>query len=252
MCRYEQVIKNYIMTGRKENKLMAIHREKINLYKTVKKIFPKILIKDLDENERICPECHGLGVKINTRVFGVGDSLESHPYRTETLSLCPHCFNGVQKICKYCGQPYKGHCDCEGQLAEDLKAQEQKWQEIIPKAKEVDEKDVTTMLYCAENEKYYSTVDDFAEDFMYNYSELFDDLGIRPTRLWVTSEEKLHIDADAIVLDACSTLCEDAEYVCDNDSLQKLLDDWCKEQTATTTYYPCYKEYVVVHWDKYI
>lgn len=240
------------MTGRKENKLIVAHREKINLYKTVKKIFPKILIKDLDENERICPECHGLGVKINTRVFGVGDSLESHPYRTETLSLCPHCFNGVQKICKYCGQPYKGHCGCEGQLAEDLKAQEQKWQEIIPKAKEVDEKDVTTMLYCAENEKYYSTVDDFAEDFMYNYSELFDDLGIRPTRLWVTSEEKLHIDADAIVLDACSTLCEDAEYVCDNDSLQKLLDDWCKEQTATTTYYPCYKEYVVVHWDKYI
>ena len=48
------------MTGRKENKLMAIHREKINLYKTVKKIFPKILIKDLDENERICPERHGL------------------------------------------------------------------------------------------------------------------------------------------------------------------------------------------------
>lgn len=169
---------------------MAAHREKINLYKTVKKIFPKILIKDLDENERICPECHGLGVKINTRVFGVGDSLESHPYRTETLSLCPHCFNGVQKICKYCGQPYKGHCGCEGQLTEDLKAQEQKWQEIIPKAKEVDEKDVTTMLYCKENEEYYSTVDDFAEDFMYNYSELFDDLGIRPTRLWVTSEEK--------------------------------------------------------------
>lgn len=30
---------------------MAVHREKINLYKTIKKIFPKILIKDLNENE---------------------------------------------------------------------------------------------------------------------------------------------------------------------------------------------------------
>ena len=233
---------------------MAIHREKINLYKTVKKIFPKILIKDLDENERICPECHGLGMKINNQVYyGIEkNGLINFPYRTEALSFCPHCFNGVQKICRYCGQPYKHHCNCEEQLAEDLKAREQKWQETISKAKEVDEKDVTTMLYCEENEKYYSTVDDFAEDFMYNYSELFDDLGIRPTRLWVTSEEKLHIDADAIVLDACSTLCEDAEYACDNDSLQKLLDNWCEEQTATTTYYPCYKEYVVVHWDKYI
>ena len=80
------------MPGRKENISMAIHREKINLYKTVKKIFPKILIKDLDENERICPECHGLGVKINTRVFRTGDSLESYPYRTEALSLCQHWF----------------------------------------------------------------------------------------------------------------------------------------------------------------
>ena len=124
--------------------------------------------------------------------------------------------------------------------------------ETIPKAKEVDEKDVTTMLYCEENEEYYSTVDDFAEDFMYNHSELFDALGIRPTRLWVASEEKIHIDADEIVLDACSVLGEDTEYVSDNDSLQKLLDDWCEEQTATTTYYPCYKEYVVVNWDKYI
>lgn len=227
---------------------MAVHREKINLYKTVKKIFPKILIKDLNENERICPECHGLGAKINTRVFGIGDSLESCPYRTETLSLCPHCFNGVQKICKYCGQPYKGHCDCEGQLAEDLKAQEQKWQEIIPKAKEVDEKDVTTMLYCAETDEYYYTVKAFINDWLTFYSNR----RTRPARLWVASEGKIHIDADEIVLDSCSELGEDAEYVCDNDSLQKLLDDWCEEQTATTTYYPCYEEYVVVNWDKYI
>ncbi len=49
------------------------------------------------------------------------------------------------------------------------------------------------MLYCEENEEYYSTVDDFAEDFMYNHSELFDALGIRPTRLWVASEEKKFI-----------------------------------------------------------
>jgi hypothetical protein len=236
------------MINRKENVLMAVHREKINLYKTIKKIFPKILIKDLNENERICPDCHGLGVKINTRVFGTGDSLESHPYRTEALALCPHCFNGVQKICKYCGQPYKGHCDCEGQLAEDLKAQEQKWQEIIPKAKEVDEKDVTTMLYCAETDEYYYTVKAFINDWLTFYSNR----RARPIRLWVTSEGKIHIDADEIVLDACSELGEDAEYVCDNDSLQKLLDDWCEEQTATTTYYPCYKEYVVVNWDKYI
>lgn len=75
---------------------MAIHREKINLYKTIKKRFPKILIKDLNENERICPDCHGLGVKINTRVFGVGDSLEA----TLTELKLFHCVHIVLMVCK--------------------------------------------------------------------------------------------------------------------------------------------------------
>lgn len=33
--------------------------------------------------------------------------------------------------------------------------------------------------------------------------------------------------------------------------LQKLLDGWCKEQTGTATYYPCYKEYVKIDWSRY-
>lgn len=104
------------------------------------------------------------------------------------------------------------------------------------------------MLYCAETDEYYYTVKAFINDWLTFYSNR----RTKPARLWVTSEGKIHIDADEIVLDACSELGEDAEYVCDNDSLQKLLDDWCEEQTAATTYYPCYKEYVVVNWDKYI
>ena len=28
--------------------------------------------------------------------------------------------------------------------------------------------------------------------------------------------------------------------------LQEFLDKWCAKQTGTTTYYPCYKEYVRV------
>lgn len=34
------------------------HREEINLYETIQKSFPKILIKDLTEHERICPVCN--------------------------------------------------------------------------------------------------------------------------------------------------------------------------------------------------
>ena len=44
---------------------------------------------------------------------------------------------------------------------------------------------------------------------------------------------------------------EDAYEQCDIGSLQNLLDVWCKDQTGTTTYYPCYKQYVKIDWSKY-
>ena len=48
-----------------ENNCMSLtHREEVNLYETIQKSFSKILIKDLKENERICPVCNGLGMRI--------------------------------------------------------------------------------------------------------------------------------------------------------------------------------------------
>lgn len=73
----------------------------------------------------------------------------------------------------------------------------------------------------------------------------------RPVRLWITSVGKISIDAANVIEEACSDLHEDAYDQCDEGSLQKLLDDWCKEQTGTTTYYPCFKRYVEIDWSKY-
>ena len=36
------------------------------------------------------------------------------------------------------------------------------------------------------------------------------------------------------------------DYISDEKELQECLDKWCEKQTGTTTYYPCYKEYVKV------
>lgn len=41
-------------------------REEVNLHEAIQKSFPKILIKDLTEHERICPVCNGLGMIIET------------------------------------------------------------------------------------------------------------------------------------------------------------------------------------------
>lgn len=53
-------------------------REEINLHEAVQKSFPKILIKDLTEHERICPVCNGLGMRIEDNIYGIkGDNSEA-------------------------------------------------------------------------------------------------------------------------------------------------------------------------------
>lgn len=237
-------------------------REKIDFCKAAQKIFPKILIKDLTENERICPVCNGLGMRIEDNVYGIkGDNSEvgrkyHFPYKHQALSFCRSCFNGVQRLCPYCGEPYKNqaylHCDCEGQKKTDEEEKIKKRNEKVANAVAVNEEDVHTMLYCEEFDEYYDTVDDFLDDYAFNYND--ENIYDKPERLWVTSVEKISINADNILEDACEDLHEDAmESICIDDKikLQKLLDDWCKEQTGTTTYYPCYKQYVKIDWDKF-
>ena len=236
-------------------------REEINLYEAIQKSFPKILIKDLTEHEKICPVCNGLGMRIEDNVYGIkGDNSEvgrkyHFPYKHQALSFCQSCFNGVQRLCPYCGQPYKNqgymHCDCEGQKKADEEERINKWNEKVANAVAVDEKDVNTMLYCEEFDEYYDTVDDFFDDYFGRYTdEEFNNDG-RPERLWVCSVEKIHIDADNVVDNVCQELHEDAYEQCDIGSLQDILDDWCKDQVGATTYYPCFKQYVKIDWGKY-
>lgn len=233
-------------------------REEVNLHEAIQKSFPKILIKDLTEHERICPVCNGLGMIIGNNIYGIkGDKSEAakrepFPYKHQALSFCGSCFNGVQRLCPYCGEPYKNqaylHCDCEGQKKADEEERIKKWNDKVSKAVPVDEKDVNAMLYCEEFDEYYDTVDDFFDDYACNHEE---DGEERPVRLWVTSIEKIFIDASDVIENACSDLHEDAYEQCNIDGLQTLLDGWCEAQTGATTYYPCFKQYVEIDWSKY-
>lgn len=235
------------------------HREEINLYEAIQKTFPKILIKDLTEHERICPVCNGLGMRIENNIYGIkGDDSEAgrrehFPYKHQALSFCRSCYNGVQRLCPYCGQPYKNqgytHCDCAGQKNADKEKSIKEWNEKFSKAVEVDEKDVDTMLYCEEFDEYYDSTDDFFDDYAANYDG--DEDYERPKVLWVTTVEKIHIDAADVTADACEYLHEDAYDQCDIGSLQKLLDAWCKDQYGATTYFPSFKQYVLIDWSGY-
>lgn len=227
-------------------------RVEINLLEEVKNRMPSTLIKDLQEDERICPYCGGLGMVIHNNEYGLkGDDSELgkaylFPYKHQALSFCPHCYNGIQKICVYCGNPYPNkdcyHCNCEGYREQEKSKAAKKYRESILNAKEVSESSVQTMLYCSENDKYYESVDDFFDKYE---DEDFDE---KPTVLWVCSVEEVSLNAYE-VLSAWEDLYEDVLDNYDIKALQRKLDEWCDEQTGTI-YCPNYNEYVKINWNR--
>ena len=78
-----------------------------------------------------------------------------------------------------------------------------------------------------------------------NFDEYFEKYV--PKVLWNCEVVKISMDSDSIIENACDELHEDArDYISDEKELQDFLDKWCEKQTGTTTYYPCYNEYVKV------
>ena len=236
-----------------------IRKKHINVHEVLEKSFPDVLIKDLQDDERICLTCRGLGMVVRNTPYGIRDDTSDagkkkmFPYNNYYFSLCPDCFWGVQKLCRYCWKPYpKGTyiCDCEGYKKEKEQKRIAQWREIVDKANPVDEKSVSTMLYCEETDEYFDSVDDFLDTWACIHEENEEFLE-RPVRLWVTEILRLQIDAENIVVSACEELHEDAYEYCDTKSLQELLNKWCSDQTGTDTYIPSYKEYVVIDWNKY-
>lgn len=226
----------------------------LNVAKEIKNILPDTLEKDLMDNEEICPVCHGLGVVLDSNIYGIkGDTSEVtkkalFPYNHQAIKFCLNCYNGVIKICEYCGKPLsKGtmKCNCEKQKEIDEAKEKQKYQEIIAKAKEVDIKTVSTYLYDKETDSYFADIEEFIDKYK-NNKEMSKNL---PEILWLCSEEKIIINANSIVEEACEELHEDAFYNIsyeDKKELQTFLDNWCRKQSGTTTYYPSYNEYVKV------
>ncbi len=93
----------------------------------IQKLVNANLIKDLHDNEEICPYCHGTGMVINNNIYGLSEDTNKKtlfPYKHQAITFCQHCYNGVVLRCKLCGEiiqrGYTKH-DCEQQKALDEK-----------------------------------------------------------------------------------------------------------------------------------
>ncbi len=223
----------------------------------IKNILPETIEKDLQDNEIICPTCHGLGVIRRKNPFGIEEEVNPNRitkvnwYDNESLTFCPDCYNGVKRLCEFCGKPipkgYVDKCDCDTYKQKQVNKAKIKYKQRIDKATEIKPEDTVEWLYDDIHDKYYEDIGEFIDNIEMDYDYLddlfFDEL---PEVLWVCYPQNISIDASGVIERACEDLHEDADENCDYKSLQKLLDDWCKEQSGTTTVYPEYKKYIVV------
>lgn len=234
----------------------------INVSEEIKNILPDTLEKDLQDNEEICPVCHGLGGVIDNNLYGIkGDTSESakksmFPYNHQAIKFCPNCYNGVIRLCEYCGKPLPrctSRCDCERYKTKEKEEKRIKYQEKISKAEEVNIKDIDSDMwfYDEQTVDYFSDIDSFVDaykdsDEYESDEEMMNNL---PEVLWLTDSVDISMDADWIIETACEELHEDvSENISGEDrkELQDMLDEWCKKQTGTRTIYPNYKQYVRV------
>ncbi len=191
----------------------------LNAIPYLTEIMGKGLIKDLQEDEILCPVCHGTGLALDDNIYGLSndpDRSKMFPYSKQSIVGCRNCYNGVLKVCKHCGQPIGGRkyqCECEGAKAERESQRLQKEQEYFEKAtkmtlKEYQEKYPNNMMVYGD--EFYSDIDDFLETLYDRYSN--DEDFEFPEFVWGTKKLRAEIDADYVIERALEDTYEDAEF----------------------------------------
>jgi hypothetical protein len=241
---------------------MGTKRIEISTQELYKQMFPENIIKDICEDETLCPTCKGLGCFITDYPRYHSDTgkdpyTKIHAYK---LVDCPDCYTGIVKVCEFCGKPILKrkylHCDCNAfELNEQLK-KTQKEQEILDKAEKITVDEANNrkikMLYYDPCDKYFSNIEEFYEfwdDKVWNHDESDGEL-VRPNYIYSTTETELSLDAFDILESPCEDLYEDAIDFLDTKGLQRYLDQWLTEQgDSKKTYWPDYKTAVIIDWD---
>lgn len=189
-----------------------------------------IISRTLEDNQDICPICHGTGIHITRTSIGV----------------CNWCSDGTVNICKYCGEPlpkYSSMCNCQEAKEEYFNNQKEKYQmesdNRYKKASKISASEAIKKYEYLYEDKFDRLLDTSDVDILDQIVSLQESFG----NIFVANPEYLTLDAYTIVENACEELHEDA---LDNiysgiDDLQDMLNKWVdKNGGSATTYCPDY------------
>lgn len=224
------------------------------------------LEKDLHGNEHICDYCHGTGMVKADNVYGLSDDPNKSvhfPYKHQSITFCPRCYNGVVQHCEYCGEILSMEttvCTCE--TAKRL--EQEKRDAAVADAFKSAEEFVSDalglqfdMCYSAafgQNDGFFSSWDDFFAEWGYMVFDSVNAAPQRPEYVWGTTEEEMKLDANSIVEAATYDLYEDADSDISGNAmseLQTFLDNWCKQCGVRKTYHASNKFKVKIPWELY-
>ena len=220
------------------------------------------LQKDLCDDEEICSHCHGTGLVITNNPYGLeGDPDKScgyFPYKHQSITFCPYCYNGIVHRCKLCGEimpkgVLKHRCDKQREV--DRLAAEEKEVRLLEKATEYPPEALSDFVMCyydgyPHNEGYIMEWDEF---FDWWDSECEGEME-RPQYVWGTTKRDMSMDADSLIEEATDDLYEDAEdriSDAERKKLQDFLNEWCANCGVGFTYDYTTKCKIKIPWELY-
>lgn len=237
---------------------VTITRVTVDVTATLRECFGETItvVKDLQEHQRVCTTCKGLGAVKKEQVFGMRDEPVGpagyFPYVQESIGPCPNCYVGIQWLCEHCGEPLqRGYtsgtawCNCSAADKARRKEATDKEQARIAKAKRVPLSEYQgEMLYDDAHETFEST--DFAGDL--DPEHLY--YACDPSSDWIEPAARLVVD------DLNNRAADEYEDFEDFHigpeavaKLQELCEAWFREHvTLPVLYYPDYNTIVEVPW----
>lgn len=236
-------------------------RKVVNIEDAFGELIGKKLIKDLHDNEEICPVCHGTGLRIEDNPYGLSDDPDKRagqfPYKHQSIQFCPNCYNGVVRFCPDCGKQiprYRTLCDCDAVVQRRQQEENRKEKERLEKAEKHEPNALGSLFTMAQSDFYSHNEGYFScwEDFFDSWNEDREEFTEKPLYVWGTEEVEMSFDASSIVSNACEDMYEDAYDDIGADAvaeMQRYLNEW-KEKYGRTSYLLTTKYAIRIPWEE--
>lgn len=208
-------------------------RKVVNIEDAFGELIGKKLIKDLHDNEEICPVCHGTGLRIEDNPYGLSDDPDKRagqfPYKHQSIRFCPNCYNGVVRFCPDCGKQIprcRTLCDCDAVVQRRQQEENRKEKERLEKAEKHEPNALGSLFTMAQSDFYSHNEGYFScwEDFFDSWNEDREEFTGKPLYVWGTEEVEMSFDASSIVSNACEDMYEDAYDDIGADAVAEIRD----------------------------